>query len=989
MGLRLYWLAKPRRGNDRPLVAHACTLEINHIIITGPMVKAIGTTVLTMSATTQNVSRYRRLRGKSVSESRAAIDHALGYDRLDRPKEPSPPLRSTFRRRSKSLGQIHISDTRPLTPHCSIPPVPPVPLSQRQQSTISRPTVTRNPSVPLPGPEEQCEEPDKLLSPRAAPPPPMPAPSAMATAVTTDVAVGADYDAERERWKREDEKWMAQERRVLSKEESDRLANKLESETDRILAEQKKLDLARLHQQLVATQSTVSLSPSSLKPKSPVLEKFNFFNRARNSKAATLSPTSSTTASVDISRTHSLDPSLPPRAFLDQGGQGQLITPPLSPMSAHHFHDRVSPFGSTVEHHELTEHQRVTVRCRGVTVNLVVVAESSPVDILFQASESITQQINTASSLVYECYAQLGLERRLRRYERICDVLDSWDHDAQNLLLIIPSGSSEHDKDLDISSVPTSLEPPPGFFLQLHHSSRPGKWSKRWITLLDDGQIVSSKKGEPNGDKSSQWLCHLSEYDIYTLMSKSASAPGQGGTKSASTVAKNLKPPKKFVYALKLQQKTTMSADSANFVHFFCTDDPTIANKFTARVHGWRSWYMVKTRREAQRKRIMEDAPQITPVKHKPRKSISHMKVPGQKHRMKVSIDETPYNIGDFQPLVELERFEKPIDEFGKDWIPDPRLSALSSTLKDQNVSPTQPPTTTQENLVVDAGNTQSVAQEARINQARPKTSANDGGGALQPLVDGVQTGVGIAVSLPVESIINPTTTSNSPKGPCSQAELEPGPGPEAQSRSWLPSAVEHTAKQRYEQQRLERLNNPSPQPKQQQQRPSTSSGVAQSQRHHHYGTPPARGVRQVATRVTAQSALGDIARNYRMASRWAETGTSSPTGSPKFLEVPGRNTSPGMLHPPLPQWQAPPPPPPSSRPSTSGGERGRNQYHHHYQQQHQQLLLQKQQQMRARTGSMSSMRRGQGAIGGPPADPPPMPPLPPQMRALVREAQR
>lgn len=950
------------------------------------MVTALGTTVLTMSATTQNVSRYRRLRGKSVSESRAAIDHALSHDRLDRPKEPSPPLKSTFRRRSKSLGQIHASDTRPFTPHFSIPPVPPVPLSQIQQSTISPPTITDDSSVPLPGAEEQCEEPDKLLSPRAAPAPPMPVASAMATAVTTDVAVGGGYDAERERWKREDEKWMAQEKRVLSKEESDRLADKLESETDRILAEQKKLDLARLHQQLVATQSAVSLSPSSLKPKSPVLEKFNFFNRARNSKAATLSPTSSTTASVDISRTHSLDPSLPPRAFLEQGGQGQLITPPLSPMSGHHFHERVSRIASTVAHHELTEQQRVTVRCRGVTVNLVVVAESSPVDILFQASESITQHINTASSLVYECYSQLGLERRLRRYERICDVLDSWDHDAQNLLLIIPSGSSEHDKDLDISSVPTTLEPPPGFFLQLHHSSRPGKWSKRWITLLDDGQILSSKKGEPNGDKSTQWLCHLSEYDIYTLMSKSASTSGEGGAKSASTVAKNLKPPKKFVYALKLQQKTTMSADSANFVHFFCTDDPTIANKFTARVHGWRSWYMVKARREAQRKRIMEDAPQITPVKHKPRKSISHMKVPGQKHRMKVSIDETPYNIGDFQPLVELERFEKPIDEFGKDWIPDPRLSALSSSLKDQTAPPAQAPTTTQENLVVGKGNTHIVAQEARSNQARPKTSANDGGSGLQPLIDGVQTGVGIAVSLPIE----PITTCTSPKGPCSPVELEPGPGPEAQARSWLPSAIEHTARQRYEQQRLERLNNPSPQPKQQQQRPSTSSGVAQSQRHHHYGTPPARGVRQVATRVTAQSALGDIARNYRMASRWVETGTPSPTGSPKFLEVPGRNMSPGMLHPPPLQWQASPPP--SSRPSTSGGERGRNQhqnqYHHHYQQ-HQQLLMQKQQQMRARAGSMSSMRRGQGAIGGPPADPPPMPPLPPQMRALVREAQR
>ncbi|KAI3400838.1 hypothetical protein diail_1527 [Diaporthe ilicicola] len=926
-------------------------------------------TTLTTSAKNQTASRYRSLRGKSVSESRAAIDNAHRYDGLDRPKEASPPLKPTFRGRSKSLGQINTSDIRTFT--YPVPPVPPLPLSQNLHSIISRPTTPRHLSAPIPGAEEQCEEPDRLLSPRAAPSPPMPAPPATATAVTTDVAACGAYESERERWKREDEKWMMQKRRVLSKEESALLADKLEDETDRILAEQKKLDLARLHQQLVATQSPVLPSPSAFKPKSPVLlEKLNFFNRARSSKAATLSPTSSTSASVDISRTHSLDPSLPPRAFLEQGGQGQLMTPPLSPMSAHHLHERVSQFGKNMAYHALIEYQRVTVRCRGVTVNLVVIAECSPVDILFQASESITQDINTAASLVYECYTQLRIERRLRRYERIRDVLDSWDYDAQNLLLIIPSSSSDDDRDLDISSVPTTTSPPQGFVLQLHHSSRPGKWNKRWITLLDNGQIVSSKKEDPSSDKSTQWLCHLSEYDVYTLMSKSASATSEVGMKGASNVAKNLKPPKKFVYALKLQEKTTLSTDSANFVHFFCTDDPTVANKFTARVHGWRSWYMVKERREAQRKRLMEEVPQITPVKHKPMKSVSHMKLPGQKHRMRVSIDETPYNIGDFQPLVEMERFEKPIDEFGKDWIPDPRLSALSPTLRGQNMFPAQKKPTSKENSTADNGAMHSGAQETPSNQSPRKVSANGEGE-----IDGSQMGVGIAVSAPAES----NTNCGSPKVFRFPAETLPRPGPEAKSRSWLPSAVEHTAKQKQEQERHERLHSFSPPPKQQ-QRPSTSSGVAQSQRpHNHHGTPQARGgTRQGASRMTAQSALGDIARNYRTASRWAEMGTPPPAGSPKFLEVPGRGPMSG-------QWQAPPPLHSSfnsSRPSTSGGERGRNQNH-----QHQHILLQKP--PRNRVGSVSSMRRSQGAIGGPPPDLPPLPPLPPQMRALVRDGQR
>ncbi|KUI71724.1 hypothetical protein VM1G_07344 [Cytospora mali] len=963
-----------------------------------------------MSTEAQKVSRYRALRGKSVSESRKAIDDALSDTKQDLPNQPGSLMRRSafgsrvMKRRSKTLSQIDTSGIQDITAHFPLPPVPHVPLSH---DVTSRPNVAIRPSPPVlekeKGHLERVEESNKPHeSTRVPPPPPFTFP--LPTAVTTDAAKDGNNDADWDQREPEEQKGR------LDEEEAARLADRLEAETDRILAEQKKLDIARLHQQLLANHPAVSLTTTPTKPKSPMLEKLNFFNRGRSSKAATLSPTSSTTTSVDFSRAQSLDPALTPRAFFETGGPCMLMTPPLSPMSLNQAPER-----------------NVIVRYRGLSVNLTFVADTSTVDILFQASDSVTHPINTAASVVYECYAQLGLERRLRRYERIRDVLNSWDRDTQNTLLILPSISADSDSDLDISSVSTSQMPPGGFVLQLHHSSRPGKWNKRWITLSENGQILSSKRAAPG--KDSQRLCHLSDYDIYTLMSKSTSPTEQAGVKSASSVFKNLKPPKKFVYAVKSQQKTMAHGDTANFVHFFCTDDPTVAHKFHASVHAWRSWYMVKARREVQRQRLLDSEkdkpPQIMSVKHKMLKSVSHVKVPGQGHRIRVSVDETPYTIGEFQPLVDLQRFDKPIDEFGKDWIPDPRLSTMISpddiiaaatanvdaaaaassaatptataTTAPDVVTPAATPTV-EEVVMTGLWGTSPEAQERRRKQAEVlrKASASAEAAQRQPAANGSQPGVSIAVLSPSEA----TTPSASPtkshsQGSSSQDSSSSDPSssssPKPEPRSWLPSASEHTAKIKAEQERLERLYTP---PRQQQpQRPSTSSGIAHSQRHAHsqqqqhghqqYSPPYARqGVRQGggSKRGAYPPGLGDMAGHVRAASQWADLSGSPSSSRPRFLEVPdGRS---GMSMAAMSGSPRKPSSPSSghminSRPSTSGGERGRQGGPG-------------QQQLRSRTGSVSSMRRVYGGIGAPPLGSlppvPPMPPMPEYIRPVTRD---
>jgi len=257
-----------------------------------------------------NVSRYRSLRGKSVSETRRDVERALDENGDEDDGGFISRIGSRHRKRSKT-----VTDNTPPVPSIpSMPSVPVLPLAHREANIPPRAAAGSKWSGSLRQSETLGSIPSKFPIP---PPPPPPPPASVAMAITADMVVGPTVDPEQQRREmelsllREDD-----ERRRQEEAEAARWADevaRLEAETDRILAEQKKKDLARLQMQL-ATQHHVS--PLG-KPKSPVLEKFAFLTRGRRSNAATLSPTSSACTSVDFSRATSLEPHLMPRAFIE------------------------------------------------------------------------------------------------------------------------------------------------------------------------------------------------------------------------------------------------------------------------------------------------------------------------------------------------------------------------------------------------------------------------------------------------------------------------------------------------------------------------------------------------------------------------------------------------------------------------------------------------------------------------------------------------
>lgn len=272
--------------------------------------------------------------------------------------------------------------------------------------------------------------------------------------------------------------------------------------------------------------------------------------------------------------------------------------------------------------------QRVLIRCKQSSINLPVTPETTPSDIIYSAANIMSQNIIPSTAILIESYTQLGLERRVRRYEHVRDVMNSWDRDTQNAFTLVNSDTPLHDTDLEVSSVPR--EAPGDVTVYMHHSQKPGKWNKRFITLQSSGQIFMSKRtGAKLSDKDSSTLCHLSDFDIYTP--------------TAQQMRKTLKPPKKHCYAIKSQQKTTMFLSTENFVHFFSSEDESLAEKFYDRVQKWRSWYLVNRMGEGGKK-----AARQTEKQNKNGTIASRHAAP-----LQPEVDDTPYTIGTFSPLFE------------------------------------------------------------------------------------------------------------------------------------------------------------------------------------------------------------------------------------------------------------------------------------------------------------------------------------------------
>jgi PH domain len=262
---------------------------------------------------------------------------------------------------------------------------------------------------------------------------------------------------------------------------------------------------------------------------------------------------------------------------------------------------------------------------------------TTPTELIQAAANIFSDKIIPEESMLLESFEKLGLERPLRKYEPIRDIMNSWDLDTQNWLTLVRSDSKGQDLELDVADV--GFEQPRDTVIFMYYSNRPGKWSKRFISLNSDGQVVCTKKdpapSKGPADKDVTNICHISDFDIYTPTSRQMS--------------KVIKPPKKQCFAVKSQQKSAMFLDTSTFVHFFATDNKRDAAEWHRAVHGWRSWYLVNTMGEGSG----EKARPKTAAEAKNRSAPRPLRLDSLD-----SGEDTPYQIGAFQPLLSMEEME-------------------------------------------------------------------------------------------------------------------------------------------------------------------------------------------------------------------------------------------------------------------------------------------------------------------------------------------
>ena len=248
--------------------------------------------------------------------------------------------------------------------------------------------------------------------------------------------------------------------------------------------------------------------------------------------------------------------------------------------------------------------RRVVIKYRESVLSLPVTPTTTPYDLLKYASTSMSNPFDPQQSVLLESFTQLGLERSLRRYEHVRNVMNSWDHDTQNNLIVAATSANALSKsDLDPRLLPKQ---PAGTSLYMYHSQRPGRWDKRWVSLKQDGQMSISKRED--GSESFN-ICHLSDFDIY---------------KPTQRQMKKLRPPKNICFAIKSQQKSAMFLNGANFVHFFATTDGPSTETWCSAIRTWRSWYLVTVLGEGQEQGSSENLGEASaPV---PRTAVSGTK---------------------------------------------------------------------------------------------------------------------------------------------------------------------------------------------------------------------------------------------------------------------------------------------------------------------------------------------------------------------------
>ncbi|KAI3654829.1 hypothetical protein MP228_000209 [Amoeboaphelidium protococcarum] len=151
---------------------------------------------------------------------------------------------------------------------------------------------------------------------------------------------------------------------------------------------------------------------------------------------------------------------------------------------------------------------------------------------------------DTSEWTLFEIINEYGLERPLRDFEIVTDVMTTWGKESPNSLLL---KKYRYKDSLTAKGAKKSYPKMCGWaYVEL----KKDKWQKRYLELKNDGLYYS--KDSKGGEET--LLCHLDVYDVYTLMRVKKKAPT------------------KFCFAMKSQENAAVYENPFQYCYYLCVD---------------------------------------------------------------------------------------------------------------------------------------------------------------------------------------------------------------------------------------------------------------------------------------------------------------------------------------------------------------------------------------------------------------------------------
>ena len=144
-------------------------------------------------------------------------------------------------------------------------------------------------------------------------------------------------------------------------------------------------------------------------------------------------------------------------------------------------------------------------------------------------------------------YLLFMLERPIREWETILDIVKAWESDTSNALLV---KKYTYHYTLTSEAIFHKKIAPMHGWLSIEYKK--GKWQKRYC-FIKDGSICHAKDNHKGS--TSSLLCHLATYDVYTMLSPLKASPSP------------------HVFAIRAQERASLFEKEGDYMRCLAVED--------------------------------------------------------------------------------------------------------------------------------------------------------------------------------------------------------------------------------------------------------------------------------------------------------------------------------------------------------------------------------------------------------------------------------